>query len=131
MIAYPPMLPLACVQNAISILRNREVDAKKSEFAHCLWVVQGYVFKTLFGEPEDHPADGSLFGAVQPVSNADLDELCGCLQECIEENTVEGATAGPGKLGDGTFLKLLLEYGPQLIALIQLFLKKPAPAPEA
>lgn len=128
MIAYPSMLPLACVQNAITIIRNREIEAKKIEFAHCLWVVQGYLFKTLFGEPEDHQSVGGLFGATTPVSNADLNELCTCLQDCVAENQVEGPGA-PGKLGDGTILKLLLEYAPQLIALIQLLLKKPDPTP--
>lgn len=134
MVAYPNMLPLVCVQNAITILRNREVEAKKVEFAHCLWVVQGYVFKTLFGEPEGHESVAGLFGATTPVSPADLQELSGCLQEAIEENEVdtEFPTARPGKLGDGTILKLLLQYAPQLIALIQLLLEKPPePAPEA
>lgn len=129
MIAYPSMLPLACVQNAISIIKNREIEEKKTEFAHCFWLVEGYVFKMVFGEPPEHESLGGLFGASTPSSAADLQEFCTCLEDCIAENEVEGETALPGKLGDGTFLKLLLEYAPQLIALIQLLLKKPEPTP--
>ena len=56
MLAYPETLPLTCVQNVIAILKNRNIDENKSEFAHCVWNVQGYLQKVLFGDPALHGA---------------------------------------------------------------------------
>jgi hypothetical protein len=51
--AYPESLPVACIQNIISIIRNREVSAKKQEFFLCLWNAQGYLQRTVVGTPEN------------------------------------------------------------------------------
>lgn len=52
MVAYPSELPLNEVKSLISIIRSNEIAAKKAEFAHSLWVVQGYAQSKLIGSDE-------------------------------------------------------------------------------
>ena len=52
MSAYPTELPLEQIKSLISILRANEVAAKKAEFAHSLWVVQGYAQSKLIGNED-------------------------------------------------------------------------------
>ena len=62
MLAYPETLPLSCVQNIISIIRNREIATKKQEFFHCLWNVQGYLQLTVVGSPDNPSHEASTVG---------------------------------------------------------------------
>ena len=51
MFSYPNDLPLLEIKNVISIIRNKEVDAKKVELAHDAWVIQGYAQGRFLGDP--------------------------------------------------------------------------------
>lgn len=46
---YPAELPLAEVKTLITIIKNQEIVTKKSQFAHALWVVQGFAQSKLLG----------------------------------------------------------------------------------
>lgn len=52
MVAYPSELPLNEIKSLITILRANEIAAKKAEFAHSLWVVQGYAQSKLIGSDD-------------------------------------------------------------------------------
>lgn len=123
-IAYPPILPLSEVQFLIQTLRERTVAENKVKFFKSLWLVQGHLQKVVVGEDPDI-AESSLFGGVQPAVNSDLKELATALQNAsveVEDSGTFGAAPRVGKLGDGTILKMLLEYAPQIISLILLIL---------
>ncbi len=51
MIAYPQTLPLDAAALVAEIVKKREVTARKAEFAHAGWNVQGYVQKVTLGDP--------------------------------------------------------------------------------
>lgn len=46
---YPAELPLVEVKTLITIIKNQEIVTKKSQFAHALWVVQGFAQSKLLG----------------------------------------------------------------------------------
>ena len=50
MTPYPADLPVLETRNVINIARSGEIASKKAEFAHDLWVVQGYAQSRLLGE---------------------------------------------------------------------------------
>lgn len=50
---YPREMPVKEVLRLVSIVRSGEVAAKKAEFAYNLWFFQGFVQRTLIGDPSD------------------------------------------------------------------------------
>lgn len=125
MLRYPVMLPLTEVQLLIAILRDRAVVEQKVKFFKAFWISLGFGFKTVVGEDPDDAGNDSLFGASIPATRADLEEL---FAACTEAQSFYGGLtldARPGKLGDGKFIKLFLQYAPQLLSLLALFLDKP------
>jgi len=67
MVQYPTEIPISEIQTVISIIRSKEISAKKSEFAHALWVVQGFAQSKLISQ-------GSNFDL---VSQAATSTCCG------------------------------------------------------
>lgn len=126
---YPQVLPLTEVSLVINTIKNRAIESNKKPFFKALWTIMGYGLLNIVGEPEeDHDTSGQ-FGAVTPASAADCHQMAVLLQGVIDAQTADGefgatALAEFGKIGDGTILKLLMEYGPQIIALIQLLFPK-------
>lgn len=53
MTAYPTDLPLAEIKSVIDIVRAGEIVSRKSDFAHDVWVVQGYAQRFVLGSPPD------------------------------------------------------------------------------
>lgn len=51
MVAYPTDLPLAEIKNIVAIVRAGEIAAKKADFAHDVWIVQGYAQSRILGDP--------------------------------------------------------------------------------
>ena len=51
MTSYPSDLPLSEIKDIITIIRAGEISAKKAEFVHSLWVVQGYAQSCIVGSP--------------------------------------------------------------------------------
>jgi hypothetical protein len=124
--SYPAVLPLSEVQFLISTLRERTVKENKKKFFKSWWMAEGFLLKTIVGEDEDQVDTVGIFGGVQPAAPADFQELAGEIKAILdEEQSREGEFgARPGKLGDGKILKLIIQYGPQLLQLIMLFLDK-------
>lgn len=49
--AYPPTVPIDCVQEIISIVRAGSYQNSAKELAHAAWTVQGYLQNVLLGSP--------------------------------------------------------------------------------
>lgn len=51
MVEYPSQFPIAEGLALVNTIKSGTVKEKKAEFAHSLWVVQGFVQKTVLGDP--------------------------------------------------------------------------------
>ena len=51
MIQYPSSFPIGEIKNVIDIVRNGQIKDKVKEFAHDVWVIQGYSQSALLGSP--------------------------------------------------------------------------------
>ncbi len=51
MVAYPNDLPVTEGLELVSIIRNNEIVAKKAKFAYNVWLLQGFVQKSIIGDP--------------------------------------------------------------------------------
>jgi hypothetical protein len=49
MIAYPDTLPLEEIKTILSIAKNNSFVGRMPEFMQCVWTVQGYAQKQMFG----------------------------------------------------------------------------------
>lgn len=58
MVSYPKDFPLAETLELVALVRKGEVGAKKAEFGHKLWLVQGYAMKATLGDPVGDPVTG-------------------------------------------------------------------------
>lgn len=129
MTTYPQALPIECAQTMIRIIRDREVQTKRVEFAHCAWQVQGYVQKVLIGEPSD-ARQSDLFSMTP--DDGSLDETLYSLE--TELNALEGSSAptasnegfgasppteDQASLDPATILLIVNTIGPMLIKLLQ------------
>jgi len=52
MVLYPADVPLSEIQNIVAIVRAGEIAAKKADFAHDVWVLQGYAQSRIIGSPD-------------------------------------------------------------------------------
>jgi len=79
--SYPTDLPLVEIQNVVSIIRGGEVKEKFSDFAHDLWLVQGYAQGMIIGKPESNfslmsaQAEFDAVAELEKVSNQDENAL--------------------------------------------------------
>lgn len=48
---YPQDLPVAEGLEIVSIIRNNEIGTKKAKFGYDVWLLQGFLQKTLLGDP--------------------------------------------------------------------------------
>ena len=49
---YPVEVPLVEIRKIIQIVKNGSYAEKRADFAHAIWVVQGFAQSKLFGNPE-------------------------------------------------------------------------------
>lgn len=70
--SYPKDLPVAQGLEIVSIVRDGELLAKKAIFAYNLWVLQGFVQRTLFGDPTA-PSNSNEGGVVLTPSAVPAD----------------------------------------------------------
>jgi hypothetical protein len=76
--SYPNSFPLSEIQTIISLYRSGTIQDNLDEFAHCVWVVQGYGQKALLGSPS----------SVSTQSLTDVsDEFCiQALESIVQDN---------------------------------------------
>ena len=102
--AYPTDLPLLEIQNVISIIRNGEVKTKFKDFAHDLWIVQGYAQGMIIGKPEGD------FNLLTAQAADDFDPVATLEKLCADDgNAVSAQAAIPWGLILSWALKLLQE----------------------
>jgi len=65
---YPVDFPLPELKNIINIVRNNEIAAKKEDFAHDVWWVQGYAQSKLVGAPPELVAQAAKAAKLEPVA---------------------------------------------------------------
>lgn len=77
MVDYPEILPLDAAQKCIEIVKNRQINERKVEFAHAAWNVQGYAQKMLLGDktvassPDQLALDASFQELADELGKAD------------------------------------------------------------
>ena len=81
MVEYPAMLPLDAAQICIEIVKNRQIQERKVEFAHAAWNVQGY-------------AQSVLLGKLPTYTGPEMDEKFQELAEAFEDAELSGQMFG-------------------------------------
>lgn len=123
MLNYPTMLPLDAAQLCTEIIKQRAIQARKQEFAHAAWNVQGYIQNMTLGMP-------TLPGAACP-DGCDCDEsmedaiyeLEGALYEYENEEVQFGAEDQQESISIVTILAI----ASAVMQLIQMWRNRPQP----
>jgi len=120
MIDYPGQLSLEAVQKVIEIIKNREMDTRKVEFAHAAWNVSGFLLKTFLG------GDAERFGCDGGCCNKTEMEALEYMGSVLEEMQNEGSFgAEDEKAGfDISILLTLLPLIMELLEALGIFKKK-------
>ncbi len=79
MISYPSYF-LTPYKTIIGVIREDQIEARKAEFLHALWDVQGSLMLWLFGPPPDD------WAGEDQAKRENLVELKGWLEEVLSES---------------------------------------------
>ena len=135
-VEYPEVLPLACVQEVVRIVRSRKLAEEKIAFCEHAWNIQGYMQRVLIGT--------SLAGATGDVmsgcelTDEQLEECVGAFKEALsaaQTGSYPGATppgsqygAAPVSTADAQLnpavVAILIQYLPMAIDLIRQLIAK-------
>jgi hypothetical protein len=96
MLAYPPILPLDAASLVAEIVKGRTIQARKVEFAHALWNVQGYVQKVTLGDPTILPGASLEDLGIDPMTFEQIMEILLDLEADLDEFESEGVMMGAG-----------------------------------
>jgi hypothetical protein len=86
---YPESLPLDEIKNVVNLVRNGQVKEKVKEFAHDVWIVQGYAQGMIIGNPD---VDFSLMSQSAGDAVDALEKLA------ASEDTMEAQMAIPWQM---------------------------------
>lgn len=78
---YPDSPPISCVTDIIAIIRNDETNTKRDELFHHAWNVQGYLFATFVGRPDDGEVPPKFMAQPEPVRQEFLMECKHLIRE--------------------------------------------------
>lgn len=78
-VQYPVDFPLDEIKSVIDMVRNRSIRDNVNDFAHAVWVIQGYAQRTLLGESspnfafaaQDAPGTDAITELEKVVSQAE------------------------------------------------------------
>ena len=108
---YPAELPLVEVKTLITIIKNQEIVTKKSQFAHALWVVQGFAQSKLLG------SDANFDLVTQAATAGSVGQCCGggCDGQSLQDsalNQLEKAAAAADGLAPQALIdwKIILKF---------------------
>jgi hypothetical protein len=107
-VSYPKDFPLAETLELITIIRNGEVGAKKAQFGHNVWLIQGFAMRVTLGDPGTGLSETDA-GVVLTPSAAPADF---CAIEALEKvcaNIQNGALTAQGAVPWKDILKWALQ----------------------
>ncbi|MCC9655294.1 hypothetical protein [Rhodopirellula halodulae] len=107
---YPDSLPLTEIKLIIDRLRSGTVDGHLDEFAHAIWVVQGYAQKMLIGEAKTETPDAPDFELTAQTADTS-EQAIQALERAIDKRQElgEGEIVTQAAIPWSLILKFLLE----------------------
>lgn len=118
---YPETLPVDCLSDIVSIVRNGMPAERRSELVNCGWTVVGFGLKLGFGDPN---ADPNIFKSVELPDDTVLEECQTACSTVTNELEPGFGAADDEKVGSIASVVALFSLAVQVFKFIREHRKK-------